>query len=124
MKKVTILLAILALCLWGGQAMASYNPSVFIDYGNYSGNTSGYESENLNGNSDYSFESLINSNVVNGTFGNNPAVMLDSRPIDEIEIDDGDDENNPDTVPAIPEPMTLVLVGLGLAGAGLLRKRS
>jgi len=122
MKKLTILLAVLASCLWGGQAMA-YGTSSMIDLSDYSQDYHGYESGILTGNGgQMNLQSSLNTNSFGGTTGTtNPNNLLDRRLAEDIEIDDGDSDD-PETIPAIPEPMTLVLVGFGLAGAGLIRK--
>ncbi|MBD3382515.1 MAG: PEP-CTERM sorting domain-containing protein [candidate division Zixibacteria bacterium] len=97
MRKVTVLLVILALVTMTSQGFAIYDPSIV------SGRVE------LNGN-----EGLT------GSAPNSGPAQMDEDYYHPYNFEGGSNDSTP---APIPEPTTLVLVGLGLMGAGLLRKK-
>jgi len=124
MRKATILLTTLTLCLTFGVLSASYNPSVFTDIsallennsvdGEFSlpDKTGGYMMiSNGADNDGGSYQTGINTE----TSVSDPNYLFDDNP--------SASQDSPVTPPAIPEPGTLFLVGLGLLGTGMLVRK-
>ena len=136
MKKVTIITLILIGAAFGSQAFASIDPGTIsrmvINYQDLSK----IQSINLPDEpiSNIPGEKYSDPNIITGNNGNpddinwlnnnrSGGLNVDFRIGEDLNNGEGPDNPAPgQSPPSIPEPITLVLVGLGLAGIGIVRK--
>lgn len=126
MRKVTILLTALTLCFLFSISSASYDPSTFTDISKF------LENNSSNGDNPVTDKTAGNTMISTGTNndnnGGNNRMIIDEKiatdnPSNFFDDDPASSQNAPVVPPAIPEPGTLFLVGLGLLGAGMLVRK-
>jgi PEP-CTERM motif len=125
MKKATAILIIIAICFLANTASASYNTGIvagsmqFIRNYEIADNGAVIDDQAAN-NSTGVFMSFGNNGGNSGfNIGEKYGIDLDEYDIIEPDID----PDNEGSIPTIPEPITLILMGFGLAGGALLRKK-